>query len=102
MSRTVLSEREKTRMLQWLVLSLLAYGLAALLAAVPGPTDAGQVPRVQAVLWKVGHLNLAAYIGFWVDKHAFRDRIDPDTNALFHIRRAIVIAAAMIGFGLAL
>lgn len=94
--------RDKTRMIQWLLLSLLAYVVAAILA---GMGDEGAYPRAQTVLWKVGHLNLAAYLGYWIDRNAFRDRIEPDKykpDTMQHIRRAIIIAATMIAFGMAL
>jgi hypothetical protein len=91
--------RDKTRMSQWLLLSLLAYVVAAILA---GMGDEGMYPRAQTVLWKVGHLNLAAYLGYWIDRNAFRDRLDPMTPYLGHIRRAIIMAATMIAFGMAL
>jgi hypothetical protein len=94
--------RDKTRMIQWLLLSVAVYLIAALLAGMPAASDAGQLPRLQTVLWKVGHLNLAAYIGYWIDRHAYRDRVDLTSPYLMHIRRAIIIAASMIAFGLAL
>lgn len=95
--------RDKTRMIQWLLLSLLAYAIAALLAGLADPSGNGSYPRAQTVLWKVGHLNLAAFIGYWIDRNAFRVRIEEFRKAdLAHIRRAIVISATMIAFGLAL
>lgn len=94
--------KDKFRMAQWLLLSILAYGIAMVLADVPSATDAGMWPRLQTVLWKCGHLNLAAYLGYWIDRHAFRLRIDCASDGLEHIRRAIIIGATMLAFGMAL
>lgn len=94
--------KEYGRMAQWLLLSLLAYAVAAVLADVITPEGNGLYPRLQTVLWKVGHLNLAAYIGYMLDRNAFRDRIEYSSHPLKHIRRAIIIAATMLAFGLAL
>lgn len=94
--------KERLRMFQWLLLSLLAYFVAAQLAGMHGDTDAGLWPRAQTVLWKIGHLNLAAYLGYWIDRNAFRDRIDRMSPYLMHVRRAVIIGTTMIAFGLAL
>lgn len=94
--------RDKTRMFQWLLLSLLAYGTAAGLATLLTYGESGLWPRIQTVLWKVGHLNLAAYLGYFLDRNAFRDRIGPRSEPMLHIRRAIVIGFTMVAFGLAL
>lgn len=94
---------DKFRMVQWLLMSFLVYLVAAFLASQAGPTDAGLYPRAQTVLWKVGHLNLAAFLGYWVDRNAFRDnRIYAGTSPLAQIRRAIIIGACMLAFGLAI
>lgn len=94
---------DKFRMLQWLLLSVSVYALAAFLASAPGEADAGLYPRLQTVLWKCGHLNLAAFIGYWVDRNAFKGlRIDRSSHPSEQIRRAIIIGAAMLAFGLAL
>jgi len=95
--------RDKTRMLQWLMLSLMAYAVAAFLASLTDSGDSGLWPRVQTVLWKCGHLNLAAFIGYWVDRNSFATlRITLTSHPLEQVRRAIIIAATMIAFGLAL
>lgn len=96
--------KDKFRMAQWLLLSLVAYGLAAALAGIPGEgVDAGMFPRLQTVLWKCGHLNLAAFIGYWIDRRAFRDsRLFASSPPLLHIRRAVIIVGTMIAYGLAL
>lgn len=93
---------DRLRMLQWLLLSVLAYLIAMFLAELPAATDAGSMPRLQTVLWKVGHLNLAAFIGYWIDRNAFRDRIGAWSPVLLHVRRAIIIGATMLAFGMAI
>ncbi len=93
---------DRFRMFQWLMLSIVVYFLASVLGDMTGATDAGLYPRLQTVLWKVGHLNLAAFLGYWIDRRAFRIRIDAASPAMEHIRRAIIIAAAMLAYGMAL
>lgn len=102
MARLAMNIRDKSRMIQWLLLSLLAYGLAALMADMLQYGESGLWPRIQVVLWKCGHLNLAAYIGYMLDRNAFGDRIEPHSHHMKHIRRAIIMAATMVAFGLAL
>lgn len=104
MEKLFLTRRvDNLRMMQWLLLSILAYLIATLLASVPvDGSDVGLYPRLQTVLWKCGHLNLAAYLGYWIDRHAFRLRIDSASDGLEQLRRAVIIAATMIAFGLAL
>jgi hypothetical protein len=94
--------RNKTRMVQWLLLSLLAYAIAAGMAEMLAYGDSGLWPRVQTILWKCGHLNLAAYIGYWIDRNSFGDRIEPHSHVTKHMRRAVIMVGAMIAFGLAL
>lgn len=95
---------DKFRMAQWLLLSVLAYVIAGLLAGVAVPnSDSGLYPRLQAILWKCGHLNLAAYIGYWIDRRAFHElRITLSSTPGEQIRRAIIIGATMLAFGMAL
>lgn len=106
MQRIKQSLSDKARMLQWLLLALVAYLLAMILAQMPAETDAGLLPRLQTVLWKIGHLNLAAWIGYWIDRNAFPyARIDMPftrTQPIDRIRRAIIIAATMLAFGMAI
>jgi hypothetical protein len=94
---------DKLRMAQWLLLSALAYVVATFMAGMPSETDAGMWPRVQTILWKCGHLNLAAYIGYWIDRRAFHTlRITRSSQPTEQIRRAIIIGASMLAFGMAL
>jgi hypothetical protein len=87
---------DKMRMFQWVLISIGLYVAAALLAA------SGTAPQVQIVLWKLGHLTLAAFAGYWVDRNCFRARITDESNPLEHIRRAIIVGAAMLAIALGL
>jgi hypothetical protein len=94
---------DKFRMAQWLLLSVIAYVVATVLAGIPADTDAGLWPRVQTILWKCGHLNLAAYIGYWIDRRAFHSlRITRSSHPTEQMRRAVIIGATMLAFGMAL
>ena len=97
-------KKEYMRMCQWFLLSIAAYAIATWLSGINVSADSlnGLYPRVQSVLWKCGHLNLAAYLGYWFDRRAFRDRIWPGSPAMQHIRRAIIMGATIIGFAMAL
>jgi len=92
---------DKFRMAHWVLLSVLAYACATLLAGMPGETDAGMWPRLQTVLWKCGHLNLAAYLGYWISRSRL-GRLYPGSSDAKHIAHAIVIGCTMLAFGLAL
>lgn len=85
---------ERLRMAHWLLCALALYVIAMLLA------QARILPQVQIVTWKLGHETVAAFLGYWIDRTAFRDRIVWDSPGLLHIRRAIIIGAAMLGVGL--
>lgn len=94
---------DKFRMMQWFLLSVVAYLLATWLGSIPvEDSPAGLYPRLQTILWKCGHLNLAAYLGYWIDRNAFRLRIDCASDGMEQLRRAIVIGATMLAFGMAL
>jgi hypothetical protein len=85
-----------SRMLDWLMWALVFHLGAITLRTL------GLEPQIQTVLWKLGNLTLAAYAGYWIDRRTFRMRIDSATPALEQMRRAIIIAAAMIAVGLGL
>jgi hypothetical protein len=80
-------------MLPWALLAAVLYAIAL---NIPQP-------QIQTLLWKLGHITLGANVGYWIDRTAFGDRIDPQhvdpTRAL---SRAIVVAAAILGLSLGL
>lgn len=84
------------RMIDWLVWALLFHMGAIMLRHL------GLEPQIQTVMWKLGNLTLAAYAGYWIDRRVFRLRIDSASPAGEHLRRAIIVAAAMVAVGLGL
>lgn len=84
------------RMAFWFLLSVALYGLAMLLA------QADLAPKIQIICWKIGHLNIAAFLGYWLDRNAFQDRIELDTAPLLQMRRAVIIAGAMLAVAMGL
>ena len=95
-NRLISKEVEIFRMAHWLFISIAAYLFAITLANV----GIDFLPQIQTVSWKLGHLTLAAFFGYWVDRNVFRDRITQNTAPLISIRRAIIIVGAMIAISL--
>lgn len=90
---------DKTRMLQWLLISTALYALAVALAATES------LPQIQIIMWKLGHITVAAFVGYWIDRNAFKaagQRMNSAANPLQEIRRAIIIGASMLATALAL
>ena len=77
---------DKLRMVQWLLIAALLY-LAAMHVAQP---------QFQIVLWKTGHITVAAFAGYWIDRAAARKRLTHTSPGSEHMRRAIIISAAML------
>jgi hypothetical protein len=84
---------DRTRMINWLMVAALFYAVAyAMFAAeVSGP--------FQTLAWKLGHVTLGGFVGYRLDRAAFRDRITPMTPPVVMIRRAIVMVGAMYVLG---
>jgi hypothetical protein len=92
-----MTNNDWARMFQWLLFSIICYFIAAVLASWNAQ------PQVQVIFWKVGHLALGANLGYWIDRNAFkRSRVNELSPALFGIRRAIIIAAAILALALGL
>ena len=87
---------DSLRMLHWLLISVLLYTAAAMLASYE------MLPQAQTILWKFGHIVSAAYVGYRIDRAAFRDRITTDSMPQVQIRRAIIIGSAMLAIALGL
>jgi hypothetical protein len=83
-------------MVEWLIIALAFYATALLMLQL------GHQGPVQTIIWKLGHVTMGGYAGYWIDRAAFRDRIRQDSQPLVMIRRAIIIFGAMytIGTGL--
>lgn len=81
----------KTRMFEWLLISVALYAAAIYI----------QHPQIQIGLWKAGHINSAAFIGYWICRRLF-GRFDVNSNPTLHAARALIIAACIIGMALGL
>lgn len=83
--------QELGRMAQWLLLALVLYALALVTTQ----------PQLQTALWKLGHITLGAFAGYWVDRNLY-GRLSPESAAGRVIARAVIVAAAVLGmaFGL--
>lgn len=82
---------DKLRMFHWLLIAAGLYFAATIV----------QQPQLQIVLWKTGHITVAAFAGYWVDRAAFREtRLNVRSDPRLQIRRAIVIGAAMVAISL--
>lgn len=85
----------KGRMLEWLGLAALLYALCITLRTFEIE------PQAQVVLWKLGNVTVSAFTGYWIDRRAFY-RIATYSHTHEQLRRAIVMAAAMIAVSLGL
>jgi hypothetical protein len=80
---------DRFRMIEWLALAIVFYVLALYVF--------GGQPQLQTLCWKLGNLTVASFMGYWLDRTVFYDtRPDAVTSPIYHIRRAMVMAAAMI------
>lgn len=86
--------KDKVRMAQWLVFAVLFYSIAAYSAMYP---DWAEMRPVGAVCQRLGHITIAAFVGYWIDRNAFKHAPN-DSNG--SIRRAIIIAAAILAISL--
>jgi hypothetical protein len=78
------------RMVQWPLIGVLFY----LLTLIPMP------PQYSALLIKLGSCTLAAYLGYWIDRLAMRNRIVDASEHERRIARALIIGACIMGVGL--
>ena len=89
--------RSYFRMFHWVLLSLVFYAEAITLA------NLDIFPQIQVISWKLGHETVAAFLGYWIDRSAFRQsRVTMDSSPLVQIRRAIIIGTAMLGVSMGL
>jgi len=85
-------KKEFQRMSQWLLIAIIFYAFAIILAS----KGIDYLPQVQTISWKLGHETIAAFMGYWIDRTAFRSRIVENVPPMQEIRRAIIIAATML------
>ena len=85
------SEINFLRMFHWLLLAVLFYAAALLVTQ----------PQIQTGLWKLGHITVGAFAGYWIDRNLF-GRVSPDASGTRLLARAVVVAASILGmaFGL--
>lgn len=82
---------EAMRMAQWLCFALVLY-VAAL--NVPHPT-------AQTVLWKLGHMTIAGWVGYWIARNLL-GRVHDVTAPEAVIGRAIIVGCAMLAMAMGL
>lgn len=80
------------RMLDWFVITSLLVGLVALTAPV----------QLKVLVFKVAQVSLSGWVGYWFDRgiapyaRPDSDRLTSQERSAAGLRRAIIIAAAMI------
>lgn len=84
---------DKLRMVIWLVIGLGAYTASVLV----GPSD----PIVQTTLYKIGHVTVLAWIGYWIARNAI-GRLDTTSTQGDKLGRALVMGAVIIAGSLGL
>jgi hypothetical protein len=87
--------KDYARMIEWLLMAAVLYAACILLR------NLDVAPQAQVVLWKLGNVTLAAYAGYWIDRRAF-SRIAGIVTVSEQLRRAVVMAAAMIAVSMGL
>lgn len=80
------------RMSHYLLVSAALYAMALLV----------EQPQLQIILWKTGHITVAAFAGYWIDKAVFRDELDGKSLPMRQMRRAVIIASAMLAVSMGL
>lgn len=75
------------RMLAWLLIGLALY----IAAAVTG----SDMPAVQTVLYKLGHVTTLAWFGYWISRNAL-GRLTDASNPQDRIARAIVVGCVIL------
>lgn len=85
--------QSRLRMIEWLLVAALFYGLALVMQSH------GYAGPLQTLAWKLGHVTIGGFAGYWLDRTAFRDRVNVHTPPLVMIRRAIIIFGAMYTIG---
>lgn len=85
----------RARMIEWLASAFALYAVCITLRTF------NLEPQAQVVLWKLGNVTVAAYVGYWIDRRAFT-RVTDFSDPLVQLRRALVISAAMLAVSLGL
>jgi hypothetical protein len=82
-----------SRMIIWLILGLALYLMAMLVGS--------DRPAVQTVFYKLGHVTILAFVGYWIARQAV-GRIDQMSDPGDRLARAVVIAGVIIAGSLGL
>jgi len=89
-------KKDLYRMSHWLLFSVMLYVFAWWLAQ----HGIDYYPQLQTILWKLGHITLAGFIGYWLDRTVFRSRLGEHSSDVQEIRRAIIVVGTMIAIAL--
>jgi hypothetical protein len=73
-------------MVSWLLLGVVFYTSAVFCTQ----------PQVQTGLWKMGHITIGSFLGYWADRHLL-GAIERDASQGRMLSRAIIVAAAIVG-----
>jgi len=85
--------RNRTRMLEWLALALVAYATAAVLA--PAGLNDPMWAKLSDMAFKVGHATMAAFVGYWIDRHTLGRVTERATQGRL-LARAVIIGSCML------
>lgn len=85
-------KKDRLRMAHWLLMAIVFFTLAAIVAL----SGIHEIRTVGAVSQALGKVTISAFVGYWIDRSAFRDRVDSDSEPLKQLRRAIIIGCAML------
>jgi hypothetical protein len=85
------------RMVHWLGMAVMFYAIVIVMITTKGIDF---YPQFQTVMWKLGHLTVASYLGYRLDISLNRKRITTDSTDLERIRRAIMVIGSMIAMAL--
>jgi len=81
-----MNKQDKFRMVSWLLLAIAFYTSAVFCTQ----------PQIQTALWKMGHITIGAFLGYWADRHLI-GRMNFASSPGRMVSRAIIVAAAIIG-----
>lgn len=79
------------RMTPFALVSIACYALALNVADI----------QIQTLLWKIGHITVAAHVGYWIDVAALGHVTGEDQDTR-RVARALIIAGAMLAIAMGL
>lgn len=78
---------DKFRMLAWLAAGLAMYFLAALVGS--------DLPAVQTVFYKLGHVTTLAWVGYWISRQAI-GRVYSASSGTEKLARAVLVGCVIV------